>query len=553
MTDKQPVYIMPENVQRILGKDAQRLNIMAARLVADTVKSTLGPKGMDKMLVDTLGDVTVTNDGVTILDEMQIEHPAAKMMVEIAKTQEDEVGDGTTTAVIIAGKLLENAEKLLDEGLHPTVITRGYRMAAEKAAELLNSVAINVKSTDDDLLRRIAMTAMTGKGAEAAKDKLAGIIVDAVKRVTKNDNGLKIDMASIKLEKRKGKGIEDTELVEGIVLDKEKAHSAMPTNVKNAKIALIDAALEIKSPETDTKIQINNPEQLQAFLDQEEKLLKEMVNKVTGIGANVVLCQKGIDDVAQYYLAKQGIYAVRRIKKSDMEKIAKATGARVVSNLHELSKNDLGNAATVEEVKEGEDALTYITGCKNPKAVTILIRGGTEHVASELERAIKDGLGDVSAALQLGKIVAGGGAIEIELEKQLKSYGQKIKGRQQLAWNAFANALEVIPKTLAENAGLDAIDAITELKARHEKEPNAGLDLSEESSSKHVVDVVKAGIVEPMKVKLQAIKSASEVATMILRIDDVIASSGSGASQGGSMPQGAGMGGMPGMGGMSGY
>jgi len=550
MADKQPVYIMPENVQRILGKDAQRLNIMAARLVADTVKSTLGPKGMDKMLVDTLGDVTITNDGVTILDEMQIEHPAAKMMVEIAKTQEDEVGDGTTTAVIIAGKLLENAERLLNEGLHPTVITKGYRMAAEKSKELLNDIATTVKDTDDDLLRRIAMTAMTGKGAEAAKDKLAGIVVDAVKQVTSKENELKVDVSSIKLEKRKGRGIEDTELVKGVVIDKEKCHSAMPSSVKNAKIALLDVALEIKSPETDTKIQINNPEQLQAFLDQEEKALKDMVNNIVKSGANVVLCQKGIDDVAQYYLAKQDVYAVRRINKSDMEKIAKATGARVMSNLHELTKNELGHAEVVEEIKEGEDSMTYITGCKNPKAVTILIRGGTEHVASELERAIKDGIGDVAASLQLGKIVPGGGAVEIEIEKRLKEYGQKIKGRQKLALDAFADSLEIVPRTLAENAGLDVIDVITELKAGHEKDNNKGLDLSEESRH-NIVDAIKAGIIEPMKVKLQAIKSASEVATMILRIDDVIASSGSNKGSSGAGMQG--MSGMEGMGGMPQY
>ncbi len=528
MTEKQPVYILPENAQRILGRDAQRLNILAAKLVADTVKSTLGPKGMDKMLVDTLGDITVTNDGVTILEEMQIEHPAAKMMVEIAKTQEDEVGDGTTTAVVLAGKLLENAEKLLDEGLHASVIAKGYRMAEEKAEQILDELSINIDENNTELLKKIAMTAMTGKGAEAAKQKLAEVIVNAVSKVMEKDNGkIKVDLDNIKLEKRKGKGIEDTELVEGIVIDKEKVHGAMPSVVKNARIALLDAALEIKSPETDTKIQVTSPDQLQAFIEQEEKMLKDMVEKIAKTGANVVLCQKGIDDIAQYYLAKHNILAVRRIKKSDMEKIAKATNARIVSNINELSENDLGYADKVEEVKEGEEAMIYITGCKNPKAVTILIRGGTEHVADELERAIKDGLGDVAAALQLGKIVPGGGAVEIELAKKLREYGQTIKGRHQLAINAFADALEVIPRVLAENAGLDPIDIITELKAKHESEPTAGLDLSEESNTP-IVDVVQAGIVEPTKIKLQAIKSASEVATMILRIDDVIAASSTG-------------------------
>jgi len=522
MVEKQPIYVLPENVYRMIGKDAQRNNIMAARIVADMVKSTLGPKGMDKMLVDSLGDVTVTNDGVTILEEMQVEHPAAKMMVEIAKTQEAEVGDGTTTAVVLAGKLLENAEKLLDEKIHPTIIIRGYQKAQEKAEELLKQLSTKIDEKNKTLLKRIAMTAMTGKGAEAAREKLAEIIVEAILRVAeKKDGKLVIDLDSIKLEKRKGYGIEDTELIKGIVLDKEKVHGDMPSYVKDAKIALIDAALEIKSPETDTKIQITSPEQLQAFIDQEESILKSMVDKIIEAGANVVLCQKGIDDIAQYYLAKAGILAVRRIKKSDMEKLAKATGARIVSNLKELSKKDLGYAAEVREVKEGDEAMIYVTGCKNPKSLTILIRGGTEHVASEIERAIKDGLGDIAAALQQGSIVAGGGAIEIELAKKLKEFASKFKGREQLAIEAFADALETIPRILAENAGLDPIDVLTELKARHEKNPNIGLDLTKEEN--YIVDTLKQGIVEPTKIKLQALKSATEVAMMILRIDDVIA------------------------------
>ena len=521
----QPVYILPENVQRILGRDAQRTNILAARMVADTVKTTLGPKGMDKMLVDSIGDITVTNDGVTILDEMEIEHPAAKRMVEVAKTQEDEVGDGTTTAVVLAGKLLENAEKLLDEKIHPTVIVRGFRMAAEKADEIAKELAIKLDPKKEELLKKIVITAMTGKGAEAAKEKLATVVVEAIKQVMEEKEGkIEIDKNNIKLVKKKGHGIEDTELIKGIVIDKERVSAEMPSEIKNAKIALIDTALEVKSPETDTKINVTAPEQLQAFIEQEEKMLKDMVEKIAKSGANVVFCQKGIDDVAQYYLAKKGIFACRRVKKSDMELLSKATGARIVSNLNELSKNDLGKASVVKEVKEGEEeGMTYVMGCENPKAVTILVRGGTEHVVDELERAIKDGVGDLTSSLRNGYVVAGGGAFEIELAKRLRSYAQSISAREQLAVNAFAEALEVIPRTLAENAGLDPIDILAELKARHDKdEITAGLNLSLDKAE--VCDVVEKGIIEPLEIKRQAIKSASEVAMMILRIDDVIAS-----------------------------
>lgn len=539
-TERQPIYVLPENVYRLIGRDAQRNNIAAARIVADMVKSTLGPKGMDKMLVDSLGDVTVTNDGVTILEEMHVEHPAAKMVVEIAKTQEAEVGDGTTTAVVLAGKLLENAEKLLDEKIHPSVIVRGYQKAQEKASEILKELSIKISEKDRELLKRIAMTAMTGKGAEIAKEKLAELAVEAILQVAEyKDKKLIIDLDNIKLEKRKGKGIEDSELIRGILLDKEKVHEAMPSYIKNARIALIDAALEIKAPETDTKIQISSPEQLQAFLDQEEAMLKDMVERIKATKANVVLCQKGIDDMAQYYLAKAGILAVRRIKKSDMDKLAKATGAKIVSNIKELSEAELGFAQEVREVKEGNETFIYITGCKNPKALTIVIRGGTEHVTSEIERAIKDGLGDIASALNEGSVVPGGGAVEIELAKRLREYASKFKGREQLAIEAFADALEVIPRTLAENAGLDPIDVLTELKARHEKNPNIGLDLRKEEG--YIVDALKAGIVEPTKIKTQALKSATEVTMMLLRIDDVIASKGtgtaSGASKGSSMPE----------------
>jgi thermosome len=482
---------------------------------------------MDKMLVDSIGNITVTNDGVTILEEMEIEHPAAKMMVEIAKTQEAEVGDGTTTAVILAGKLLENAEKLLDEKIHPTVITKGYRIAAEKAQQIARELAIGVSPEKEVLLKQIVMTAMTGKGAESAKEKLSDIVVKAVKQVLeRTEEGLSIDKNNIKLEKKKGEGIEDTELISGIVLDKERVSQDMPSQIRNAKIALLDMAMEVKGPETEAKIQITAPEQLQAFIDQEDKILRGMVEKIKKVGANVILCQKGIDDVAQYYLAKLGIFACRRIKKSDIELIAKATGAKIVSNLNEITPEDLGKAKLVKEVKEGnEEGMTYITGCDNPKALTILIRGGTEHVIDELERAIKDGIGDVIVALEKGYVVAGGGAFEMELSKRLQEFSQSVKGREQLAIKAFAESLEVIPRTLAENAGFDPIDILTELKARHDrKEVTIGLDLTTSSKESAICNTLDRGIIEPLEIKNQALKSASEVAMMILRIDDVIAS-----------------------------
>ncbi|HTZ42030.1 MAG TPA: thermosome subunit alpha, partial [Candidatus Omnitrophota bacterium] len=441
MPDK-PIVLMPEDIQRIMGKDAQRNNIMAARMVSEMVKTTLGPKGMDKMLVSPTGDIIVTNDGVTILEEMQIEHPAAKMMVDIAKTQESEVGDGTTTAVMIAGKLLENAEKLLDKKIHPTVITKGYRLAAEKCQEILKEISMRITPQDLDILRQIAATAMTGKGAEGFKEKFADIIVKAVMQVQNQGN---VDLSDIKIEKSKGDGIQDTKLISGIVLDKEKVSTDMPEEIKDAKIALIDFPLEIKNPEIDTKVSISTPEQLQGFLEQEEKTIKAMVEKVKDSGANVVLCQKGIDDFAQYLLSKLRIYACRRVAKSDMEKISKATGGKIVSNLHELSFTELGRAETVREVRHGEDNLTYIEGCRNPKALTILIHGGTGHVIDEVERAIKDGLGDVVSSLKSGLIVPGGGAVEIEIAKRLRTFGQSLRGREQLAIEEFASALEFIP------------------------------------------------------------------------------------------------------------
>jgi len=526
---EKPVVLMPEDVQRILGKDAQRNNILAAKMVAEMVKTTLGPKGMDKMLVSPTNEIIVTNDGVTILDEMQIEHPAAKMMVEIAKTQETEVGDGTTTAVMIAGKLLENAEKLLDKKIHPTVITKGYRLAAEKSHEILNDVALRITPEDEEVLKQIAMTAMTGKGAEDAKEHFAEIILEAVKQI-QTGNG--IDLKDIKIEKSRGDGIKDTELIAGIVLDKEKVSQDMPSSVENAKIALIDFSLEIKNPEIDTKVSISSPEQLQGFIEQEERAIKEMVEKVKASGANVIFCQKGIDDFAQYLLSKSGIYACRRVSRSDMEKLAKASNGKIVSNLNELSSLELGSAEKIEEVKHGEDVMTYVRGCQNPRALTILIHGGTEHVIDEIERAIKDGLGDVIASLKYGLVVGGGGAIEIEVSRRLREFGQSLSGREQLAVEEFANALEYIPTSLAENAGMDPIDTLTELKSRHDSgERNSGLNLFKD----RIENVLEARILEPLKIKSQAISSAADVAIMILRIDDVIAS-GEKASKGMKMP-----------------
>ncbi len=532
----QPIFILPQDTQRSTGRQAQRNNIMAAKLVAETIRTTLGPKGMDKMIVDALGDVTVTNDGATIVTELQIEHPAAKMIVEVAKTQDDEVGDGTTTVVVLAGELLKKAEDLLEQNVHPTVLAKGYRLAAEKALEVLKSLSQDVTKHDKELLKKIAITAMTGKGAEHAKERLAEVAVEAVIRVF--DNG-DFNTDNIKIEKKSGASVDDTELVEGVILDKERVHAGMPKKVENAKIALIDSALEIKNTEIDAKIQITDPMQMQAFLDQEEAMLRKMVDKVVNSGANVVICQKGIDDLAQHFLAKKGIYAVRRVKKSDMEQLSRATGGSVVSNLEDLSENDLGSAGLVEEVKVGDEEMTYVKNCKNPKSVTILVRGGTDHVIDEIKRALDDAVGDLAAAMKNGKVVAGAGSTEIEVAKEIRKYAESLSGREQLAVQKFAEALEVIPVTLAENAGLDPIDVLTELKAAHDRgEKFAGIDVF----TGKVVDAWQAGVIEPLKIKTQAVSSASEVAVMILRIDDVIA--GGGSKEQPQMPQGMPPGGM---------
>ncbi|MCD6215985.1 MAG: TCP-1/cpn60 chaperonin family protein [Candidatus Aenigmarchaeota archaeon] len=535
----QPILVLPEGTLRQLGKDAQKANIAAAKAVAETVKTTLGPRGMDKMLVDTIGDVVITNDGATILDEMEIEHPAAKMMVEVAKTQEDEVGDGTTTAVVLSGELLKTAELLLEQNIHPTVIIKGYRMAKKKVLEALNILGKDVTVNDKDILRKIALTAMTGKGSEAAKDSLGELAVKAVEAVM--DNG-KINTENIQIEKRQGGSIDDTELIQGVVIDKEIVHANMPKLIKNAKVALIDSALEVKETETDAQIRISKPTELKAFMEQEAEMIKDMVNKIVSSGANVVFCQKGIDDLAQHYLAKNGIAAVRRVKKSDMDKLAKATGANIITSIEELSKEDLGEAGVVEEKKIADEEMVIVKECKNPKAVSILIRGGTEHVVDEVKRAMEDAIQGVAGAIEVGKFISGGGSAEVELGKILRNYAESVGGREQLAINAFADALEVIPRTLAESAGMDPIDALVKLRTKHEKgEKNYGVDVV----SAGIADMINLGVIEPLKIKTQAIKSATEAAEMILRIDDTITASKINKGGSSSMPpSGAGMGGM---------
>ncbi|WGI17913.1 thermosome subunit alpha [Methanonatronarchaeum sp. AMET-Sl] len=558
MSMRQPVFILSDDSEVTRGKDAQENNINAAKAVSGAVRTTLGPKGMDKMLVDTLGDIVITNDGVTILEEMDIEHPAAKMVVQVAETQEDEVGDGTTTAVAIAGELLKQSEDLLEQDVHPTIIASGLRQASQKCQELLNQeIAKNVSIEDEERLRKVAETAMTGKGAESARDELREITVNAIKSVAdETEDGYQVDIDNIKIEKKVGGRAQDTQLVDGMIIDKEKVHPGMPDSVENAKIALISAPIEHKETEVDAEIQITNPDQLQQFLDEEEKMLKKLVNKIKESGANVVFCQKGIDDMAQHYLAKEGILAVRRAKKSDLKKLARATGGNVVSNIDEIEPSDLGQAGTVKEKKVSNESMLFVEECKNPRSVSILVRGGTEHVVDEVERALDDSVKVVGVAVEDGKVVAGGGAPEVELAHRLREYAASVGGREQLAVEAFANALEIVPRTLAENAGLDPIDALVDLRSKHEAgETEKGLNVYDGE----VIDMWEAGVVEPLRVKTQAVDSASETATMVLRIDDVItAATGDSGDEpeapggpGGGMPGAGGMpGGMGGMGGM---
>jgi thermosome len=539
MGGQTPILILKEGTQREKGRGAHQNNIAAAKAIADAIRSTLGPRGMDKMLVDSMGDVVITNDGVTILKEIDVEHPAAKMLVEVAKTQDAECGDGTTTSVVLAGELLKKAEELLEANVHPTVIASGYRLAADKAVDILESMSLKISNQDRKKLRKIASTALRSKIADAAGDMLSEIAVKAITAVAeKRGTRYVVDVDNVQVVKKQGGAISDTELIEGVILDKEPVHSGMPTHVGTPKIALLDSSMEIKKTEVDAKIQIRDPAQLQAFLDEEEATLKDMVDDVIKSGANVVFCQKGIDDMAQHYMAKAGIYAVRRVKKSDMEKLAKATGGRTVTDLKDLKKSALGSAGVVELRTIGDDKMTFVTECKKAEAVSILLRGGTEHIVDEMDRSLHDALSVVGVALEDGRISAGGGAAAIEIALRLRDYAATVGGREQMAIDAFANAIEIIPKTLAENAGLDSINAILDLRQAHKKgQKHAGLNVF----TGNVVNMVKAEVIEPLRVGTQAIQSATEAAVMVLRIDDVIA-----AKAGGGGPPG-GPGGMPDM------
>ena len=538
-----PVLVLKEGSGRSRGRDAQHANIMAAQIVAETVKSALGPKGMDKMLVDSSGDVTITSDGRTILDKMDVQQPAAKMMVEVAKTQDAEVGDGTTTVVIVAGELLGKAEDLMSKGVHPIVIIEGYSKAASKALETLEKIAIPVKPTGKEFLKKVAATSMASKLVSENKEQLAEIAVEAVLNVSqKVGDDYVVDLDDIMVEKKPGESVTETKLVEGLVLDKEVVHSGMPKRVEKAKIALLGSALEVKKTEFDAKINIERPEQMESFLREEENMLKAMVEKIVTAGANVVICQKGIDDMAQHFLARKGILAVQRGKESDMKKLGKATSGKIATNLEGLTKSDLGYAELVEEQKIGNDKMIFIEGCKNPRSVAILIRGGTERFLDEAERSVHDALCVVRDVVQEPKILAGGGSPEMEIARTLRGYAGSLPGREQLAVQSFAEAVESVPLTLGENAGLDPIDILTELRARHEKgEKWAGVDVF----AGKIEDMWKLGVYEPLAVKKQIIKSATEAATMLLRIDDVIAA---GKMKTPPMPSGGpggGYGGMP--------
>jgi thermosome len=541
-----PVIVLREGTGRTTGREALKNNIMAAKIVAEAVKSTLGPCGMDKMLVSSFGDVAITNDGATIMKELDVQHPAAKMLVEVAKALDNEVGDGTTTAVVLAGELLAKAEGLLDKNVHPTVIIEGFRKASEKAQEVLDKIAIPVCISDDKTLRIVAMTSWASKGINVAVDHFAKLTVDAVKQVAEEVDGkFKADIDLIKIVKKHGKSLDETELVKGMVIDKEVASSQMPKFIEGAKIALLNAKLEIEKTEFDAKINIESPDQMKLFLDEEERMLKQMVDTIAKAGANVVFCEKGIDDMALHFLAKAGVLAVKSVSSSDMEKLARATGGKIQASVKDLTADALGKAKKVEEVKIGDDKLIYVRECKNPKAVTIVIRGGSTHVIDEAERSLHDGLCVVRNAVEDGKIVAGGGSPEAEVAKNLRSYAVKVGGREQLAVEAFAEAVEAIPLTLAENAGLDPIDIMVALRAKHENPDNKyfGIEVTT-GEIKNMLDLL---VLEPLRVKQQVIKSATEAANMILKIDDLISIKGGKAPP---MPSGMPPGGMGGMGGM---
>ncbi|MEB3756011.1 MAG: TCP-1/cpn60 chaperonin family protein [Desulfurococcales archaeon] len=552
-----PVLVLKEGTQRTVGRDALRNNILAARVMAELLKSSLGPRGLDKMLVDSFGDVTITNDGATIVKEMEVQHPAAKLLIEVAKAQDAEVGDGTTTAVVLAGSLLEKAEALLDQNIHPSIIIDGYVDALNMSIEELDKIAVKVDINDRDLLKRIAATALSSKyiGTGPEKDKILDIVVEAITTIAEPTDGgtFRIDLSHVKIEKKKGGSLADTKLIRGVVLDKEVVHPGMPKRVENAKIALLDMPLEIEKPEITAKINITDPTQIKAFKEQEAKAIEKMVEKIAEIGANVVITQKGIDELAQHYLAKKGIMAVRRVKRSDIEKIAKATGARIISTLKDLKAEDLGEAELVEERKVGNDKMIFIEGAKNPKSVTILVRGANDMLLDEAERSIEDALHVLRNVLRDPKVVGGGGAPEVELALKLREFARKVGGKQQLAIEAFAEALEEIPTILAESAGLDALDSIMKLRQYHsEGKVFSGVDVL---NGKIVEDMTAINVYEPILVKKQAVKSAAEAALAILKIDDLIAAAPpkkeekGGKSAGG---MGGGMGGIGGMGGMGG-
>ena len=538
---RQPVLILKEGSTRSRGRDARRANMLAAQIIAEVLKTTLGPRGMDKMLIDSLGDITITSDGATILDEIDVQHPAAKMMIEVAKTQDDEVGDGTTTAVIFAGELLKKAETLIDDNIHPSIIISGYQKASEKALETLDKVAIDVDLDDRETLMKLSNTSMRSKAVSSARDHFSGLVIDAIKQIIEERNGEIIaDVENVQIVKKEGKSLDETELVRGIIIDKEVVHDGMPKKVETPKIALVDAAIEVEKTEFDAEIRIRSPDAIKAFLDQEAEMLKKMVDRIVDSGAKVLFAQKGIDDVAQHFLAKAGVLVARRVKKSDMEKLAKATGAKVVSNLSDLKESDLGTCETVEEKKVGDDKMIFVEGCKDPKAVAIFIRAGLERMLDEAERALNDALYVISDVAELPRMVPGGGAIETELSKSVRSYATQVGGREQLAIEAFADALEVIPRTLADNAGLDILDTMVAIKAAHDKED--GFSMGVNVYDEGVIDMLEQGVVEPMAVKLQAVKSAVEVSSMILRIDDVVAATAPEMGPGGPGP-----GGMPDM------
>ena len=538
----QPVLVLKEGTSRSRGKEAQRNNMMAARVVAEAVRSTLGPRGMDKMLIDSLGDITITNDGAAILDEIDVAHPAAKIMVEVAKSQDDMVGDGTTTAVVLSGELLKKAEELLDQNIHASVIVSGYRKAARKALEVLDKIAITVDLDDRKTLKDVAVTSMGSKAVGTAREHFAEIAIDAVKQIAEMRGDRWVaDVDNVQIVKKEGKGLLDTELVKGIILDKEVVHAGMPKRIEKAKIALVNAPLEVEKTEFSAEIRIRDPAQMKAFLDQETNMLRDMVAKMKRAGANVVICQKGIDDMAQHFLAKEGILAVRRAKESDVEKLSRATGAKIATNLDDLRPEDLGYAHLVEERKIGDDEMVFIEGCKDPKSVSLLIRAGLERMVDEAERAMHDALSVVADVIEKNKVVPGGGAVEAEVAKEIRDYAAKVGGREQLAVEAFAETLEIIPKTLAENAGLEPIDVMVELRSAHEK-PKGHL-MGVDVFTGKVVNMQRKKVIEPLSVKEQAVKSAAESASMILRIDDVISVSKTpgppgGAGKGPGMPGG---------------